>query len=100
VFVADGKGGHQRLVPMSGRLFASIAAYLDTERRADADSDRVVVVLRGSNLGRSLTATGLEEILDGIRVAVFWRRSTTACRDHCSPLPTRRQHRSHSAGRW
>lgn len=33
----------------------------------------MVVVLKGLNLGRSLTAKGLEEILDGIRVAVFWR---------------------------
>ncbi len=39
VFVADGKGGHQRLVPMSSRLFASVAAYLDTERPASADTD-------------------------------------------------------------
>jgi integrase/recombinase XerD len=29
VFVADGKGGHQRLVPMSGRFFASVAHYLE-----------------------------------------------------------------------
>ncbi len=32
VFVADGKGGHQRLVPVSGRFFSEIAAYLDLER--------------------------------------------------------------------
>jgi hypothetical protein len=45
VFVADGKGGHQRLVLLSGRPFASVAAYLDAERPADADTDRVVVAL-------------------------------------------------------
>jgi site-specific recombinase XerD len=67
VFVAGGKGGHQRLVPMSGRFFATVAAYLDTERPADADTDRVFVVLKGPNRGRPLTAKGLEEILDAAR---------------------------------
>jgi site-specific recombinase XerD len=67
VFVVEGKGGHQRLVPMSGRFFASVAAYLDSERAADADTDRVFVVLKGPNRGRPLTAKGLEEILDGAR---------------------------------
>ena len=32
VFIADGKGGHQRLVPVSARFFAAVAAYLDAER--------------------------------------------------------------------
>jgi integrase/recombinase XerD len=67
VFVVDGKGGHQRLVPMSGRFFASVAAYLDSERPAEADTDRVFVVLKGPNRGRPLTAKGLDEILDGAR---------------------------------
>jgi integrase/recombinase XerD len=67
VFVADGKGGHQRLVPMSGRFFASVAAYLDAERPADADTERVFVVLKGPNRGQPLSAKGLEEILDGAR---------------------------------
>ena len=34
VFVADGKGGHQRLVPVSPTFFATVAAYMDTERPA------------------------------------------------------------------
>jgi site-specific recombinase XerD len=68
VFVADGKGGHQRLVPMSGRFFASVASYLDTERPAQgSDPERVFVVLKGPNRGRSLTAKGLEEIMAGAR---------------------------------
>ncbi len=29
VFVAEGKGGRQRLVPMSGRFFATLGRYLD-----------------------------------------------------------------------
>jgi site-specific recombinase XerD len=32
VFIADGKGGHQRLVPISTRFFRSVASYVDIER--------------------------------------------------------------------
>ena len=32
VFIAEGKGGQQRIVPVSARFFATLAAYLDTER--------------------------------------------------------------------
>lgn len=67
VFVADGKGGHQRLVPMSGRFFASVAAYLDTERPAGCDVDTVFVVLKGAHRGQPLTAKGLEQILRAAR---------------------------------
>jgi site-specific recombinase XerC len=47
VFIAEGKGGHQRQIPVSGRFFTSLAAYLDRERPADAGTDRVFVVLKG-----------------------------------------------------
>jgi hypothetical protein len=36
MFVVDGKGGHQRLIPVSGRFFTSVVSYLDIERPADA----------------------------------------------------------------
>ena len=32
VFVADGKGGRQRIGPISARFFSAVAAYYDTER--------------------------------------------------------------------
>jgi integrase/recombinase XerD len=67
VFVVNGKGGHQRLVPMSGRFFASVARYLDGERPAAADDQFVFVVLKGPRRGRPLTAKGLEEILTAAR---------------------------------
>jgi len=67
VFVADGKGGHQRLVPMSSRFFASVAAYIDTERPDDVDDEFVFVVLKGPNRGRPLSPKGLEQILRGAR---------------------------------
>ena len=36
VFIAEGKGGHQRLIPVSRRFFDHVAAYLDAERPAGA----------------------------------------------------------------
>jgi integrase/recombinase XerD len=64
VFIADGKGGRQRVVPVSSRFFASVAAYLDTERPEDARSDVVFVVLKGSRRGRPLSAYGLDEVIE------------------------------------
>ena len=63
VFVAEGKGGHQRLTPMSGRFFDSVAHYLDAERPQGIDTDRVFVVLKGPNRGEPLTPKGLEQVL-------------------------------------
>jgi site-specific recombinase XerD len=67
VFIADGKGGHQRLVPVAPRFFATVGDYLDGERPARSSTDRVFVVLKGPNRGRPLSAAGLDEILDGAR---------------------------------
>jgi len=67
VFIAEGKGGHQRLIPISGRFFDHVAAYLDTERSADTSTDRVFVVLKGPRRGQPLSAAGLDEILAGAR---------------------------------
>jgi len=67
VFIAEGKGGHQRLVPVSSRFFAAVAAYLDTERSAGADTDRVFVVLKGPTRGGPLSVRGLDEVLAGAR---------------------------------
>ena len=58
VFIAEGKGGHQRLVPVSGRFFAAVAAYLDAERPPGAGTDRVFVVLKGPRRGQPLSADG------------------------------------------
>jgi integrase/recombinase XerD len=67
VFIADGKGGHQRLVPLSPSFFATVAAYLNTERLPAAATDRVFVVLKGPNRGHPLSADGLDEIITGAR---------------------------------
>jgi integrase len=66
-FIADGKGGHQRLIPVSSRFFAAVAAYLDAERPAGADTDRVFVVLKGPTRGRPLSVRGLDEVLAGAK---------------------------------
>jgi site-specific recombinase XerD len=67
VFVAEGKGGHQRLIPVSGRFFTSVVSYLDTERPAGLVTDRVFVVLKGPRRGQPLSASGIDEVLDGAR---------------------------------
>ncbi len=94
VFVAQGKGGHQRLVPVSAVFFTALSSYLATERhravaagRARTDrggiegvagvgvdqvagssgQDRVFVVLEGPRRGRPLSAAGVDEVMAGAR---------------------------------
>ena len=67
VFIAEGKGGRQRLIPVSGRFFAAVAAYLDAERPPGARTDRVFVVLKGPRRGQPLSAKGMDEILAAAR---------------------------------
>lgn len=67
VFVAEGKGGHQRIVPVSDRFFTPVLSYLHHERPAAAATDRVFLVLKGPRRGRPLSAAGLDEIVDGAR---------------------------------
>lgn len=67
VFVADGKGGHQRLVPISQTFFSAVADYLNAERPADAPTDRVFVVLKGPRRAQPLSAEGLDQILGAAR---------------------------------
>ena len=67
VFIAEGKGGHQRIVPISSRFFTSLADYLEAERPQPCPTDRVFVVLKGPRRGQPLTAAGLDEIIAGAR---------------------------------
>jgi site-specific recombinase XerD len=76
VFIAEGKGGHQRLIPLSPRFFAEVSAYLEAERPAAAGTDRVFTVLKGPRRGLPLTAAGLDEILDGARGRAGLARAT------------------------
>jgi len=67
LFIAEGKGGHQRFVPVSSRFFEHLGAYLEQERPADADTDAVFLVLKRPRRGWPLSAYGLDEVLDGAR---------------------------------
>ena len=67
LFVAEGKGGKDRIVPISGRLFADLDAYIDDERPQDVATDRLFLVLKGPRRGQPLSAAGLEEIVTGAR---------------------------------
>ncbi|MDW3212431.1 MAG: tyrosine-type recombinase/integrase [Ilumatobacteraceae bacterium] len=76
LFIADGKGGHQRIVPISPRFFDTLRRYLDNERPADAETPFVFVVLKGPNRGRPLTAKGLDEIMLGARTRAGLEHAT------------------------
>ncbi len=67
VFIAEGKGAHQRLIPVSSQFFRSLAAYLETERPATTSTESVFVVLKGPRRGSPLSAAGLDEVLAGAR---------------------------------
>jgi site-specific recombinase XerD len=67
VFVAEGKGGHERIVPLATRFFVTVAAYLEMERPRPSPTDRVFVVLKGPRRGQPLTAAGADEIVTGAR---------------------------------
>ena len=86
VFVAEGKGGHQRLVPVSPVFFTALSGYLATERphvvaagrtRADgvdgtgvagsSGQDLVFLVLKGPRQGRPLSPAGVDEVMAGAR---------------------------------
>ena len=67
VFIADGKGGHQRIVPVSERFFDSVASYVRHERPKTAPTDRLFVVLKGPNTGRLLSLKGLDQLIVSAR---------------------------------
>jgi site-specific recombinase XerD len=67
VFIAEGKGGHQRVVPIADRFFGAVGDYLHDERPRPSATDRVFVVLKGPRRGLPLSADGVDEILAGAR---------------------------------
>ncbi len=76
VFIAEGKGGHQRRIPISARFFATVADYLRAERPASATTDRVFVVLKGQRRGHPLSDEGLKQIFVSARDRAGLRRIT------------------------
>ena len=75
VFIAEGKGGHQRQIPISARWFTTVGDYLRIER-PDTDTDRLFVVLKGRRRGRPLSDEGLKQIFVSARERAGLRRIT------------------------
>ena len=73
--IADGKGGHQRVVPVSNTFFASVGDYLRNERLATG-TDRVFVTMKGPRRGEPMTASGVDKILQAARQRVRLRHIT------------------------
>jgi integrase/recombinase XerD len=76
LFVAEGKGGRQRIVPVSARFFTSLGKYLEQERPPTSTTEQVFVVLKGPRRGAALSAAGVDEILDGARARAGLQRAT------------------------
>jgi integrase/recombinase XerD len=76
VHITCGKGGRERIVPVSGRFFAALGEYLELERPTDAGTQACFVVLKGPRLGLPLSAAGLDEVLDGARARAGLSRCT------------------------
>lgn len=77
VFIVEGKGGHQRQIPISARWFATVGNYLRLERPDDTATDRVFVVLKGQRRGRPLSDEGLGQIFKSVRERSGVRRRIT-----------------------
>jgi integrase len=67
LFLREGKGGRQRIVPVSARFFTSLGDYLGQERPPRAPTEQVFVVLKGPRRGQPLTAAGVDQVLAGAR---------------------------------
>jgi len=76
VFITNGKGGRQRVVPISNRFFSSVKSYLDNERPHEATTDHVFVVMKGPRRGQPLSAYGLDQIIERAKERTGLARGT------------------------
>jgi site-specific recombinase XerD len=76
LFIAEGKGGHQRVIPISNTFLAAVGDYLRQERPCDTDTDRVFVTLKGPTRGQPLSADGIDTILRAARQRAGLARAT------------------------
>ena len=67
VLIREGKGGHERLVPLSPTFFATVARYMDHER-PQMSSDALFVALKGARRGQPLSMPGLAQIIRDARL--------------------------------
>ncbi|MCP4105124.1 MAG: tyrosine-type recombinase/integrase, partial [Desulfobacteraceae bacterium] len=76
LFIAQGKGGHQRVIPISNTFLVAVGDYLCHERPPDAATDRVFVALKGPTRGQPLSIDGTDTILRGARARAGLERAT------------------------
>jgi integrase/recombinase XerD len=67
VLIREGKGGHERLVPVSATFFSTVARYMDHER-PETTSDALFVALKGTRRGQPLSMPGLQQIIRDARL--------------------------------
>jgi integrase/recombinase XerD len=67
VLIREGKGGYERLVPLSPTFFATVARYMDHERPPEATSNSLFLALKGSHRGHPLSVPGLDQIIRAAR---------------------------------
>ncbi len=67
VLIREGKGGHERLVPLSATFFSTVARYMDRER-PETTSDSLFVALKGARRGQPLSMPGLHQIIRDARL--------------------------------
>ena len=67
VLIREGKGGHERLVPLSPTFFATVARYMEHERPPETTSDVLFVALKGTHRGQPLSVPGLDQIIRAAR---------------------------------
>jgi integrase len=67
LFIAEGKGGAERVVPVATPFFVALRNYLDDERPREASTDAIFVVLKGQRRGERLSAAGVDQILESAR---------------------------------
>ncbi len=67
VLISEGKGGHERVVPLSPTFFAAVARYMDHERPVETTCDSLFVSLKGARRAQPLSTPGLDEIVRAAR---------------------------------
>jgi integrase/recombinase XerD len=76
LFIAEGKGGHQRVIPISNSFFTAVGDYLNNERPNGASTDRVFLTLKGPSRGEPITADGVDKVLQAARQRAGLRKAT------------------------
>jgi integrase/recombinase XerD len=77
LFIAEGKGAHQRIVPLSGRFFTRLGDYLATERPELAADDHVFLIQAQAG-HRSIESTRIYLHLANDWLAGEYRRASEA----------------------